>query len=208
MSIPSLGRIQDEAHAWRERNFPDTYTPVHQVLGVCEESGELAHAILKLEQGIRGTAEEHNKAAQDACGDIIIFLTGVASAMGFRLDEALYNAWTEVKFRNWQANKHDGSGGVVPVEVGGVDVIQGPPPTALGPEGERKLAERQLNYVCPQCGPDPEGPEAHAEKHHTWPPVDPTTMPPEGHYFPGSSPTDPRPIEGEHAEKYDPHPFD
>lgn len=25
-------------------------------------------------------------------------------------------------------------------------------------------------YVCPQCGPDPAGADAHAESHHTWPP--------------------------------------
>lgn len=23
------------------------------------------------------------------------------------------------------------------------------------------------SYVCPQCGPDPDGPEAHTEAHHT-----------------------------------------
>lgn len=25
------------------------------------------------------------------------------------------------------------------------------------------------DYVCPQCGPAPEGPDAHAERAHTWP---------------------------------------
>lgn len=27
-------------------------------------------------------------------------------------------------------------------------------------------------YVCPQCGPAPEGPDAHAARMHTWPPLD------------------------------------
>lgn len=149
-----LPRLQDEAHAWRQKNFPTTYTPMHQVLGVCEESGELAHAILKLEQGIRGSAEEHLKAAKDACGDIIIFLTGVASAMDFSLQEAVDDAWTEVKYRDWIKNQHDGH---VPVaEAGGVDIVQEPAPTIadvdpilkqLPVEGEH--IERYADYNDP-----------------------------------------------------------
>lgn len=31
--------------------------------------------------------------------------------------------------------------------------------------------ERDVRYLCPQCGPDSRGGEAHALAVHTWPPV-------------------------------------
>lgn len=30
---------------------------------------------------------------------------------------------------------------------------------------------KDSDYVCPQCGPDPNGSEVHAQTHHTWPPL-------------------------------------
>jgi len=38
-------------------------------MGLVEEVGELAHAHLKNEQGIRGTPEEHVQAKVDAIGE-------------------------------------------------------------------------------------------------------------------------------------------
>ena len=63
--------------------------------------GELAHAHLKEEQGIR-TGENHIALAKDSIGDIIIFLADYCSARGFDLQEIIEETWAEVKQRDWK----------------------------------------------------------------------------------------------------------
>lgn len=71
--MSELSKIQAEVGEWALRNFPKA--TVHQpLIGVAEECGELCHAHLKAEQGIRGTLEEHLAAKKDAIGDMMIFL--------------------------------------------------------------------------------------------------------------------------------------
>lgn len=71
-------KLVDERNEWVARNFPDEQgRPEQSVFGVVEELGELAHAHLKEQQGIRGTAEEHQAAAKDAIGDLTVYLLGI-----------------------------------------------------------------------------------------------------------------------------------
>jgi NTP pyrophosphatase (non-canonical NTP hydrolase) len=101
--------LQEESQKWRDANFPlEHRTPELQALGVAEEAGELAHCILKMIQGIRGTEAEHLKAAGDAMGDIIIYLCGLASNLGLDLEQEVYKAWLQVSKRNWVENKVTG----------------------------------------------------------------------------------------------------
>lgn len=81
--------IQSRLHLWRTRNFPNSNGD-QQLLGVVEEVGELAHAVLKGKQGIRGMDDEaaRYEAVRDAVGDIQIFLAGFCSYEGIRMDEA------------------------------------------------------------------------------------------------------------------------
>lgn len=66
-----------ERKAWVEHNFPDQgNTPEQSIMGCIEESGELAHATLKEIQRIRNN-EDLVASAQDAIGDISVFLLGV-----------------------------------------------------------------------------------------------------------------------------------
>ena len=51
------------------------------LLGICEEAGELCHAQLKKEQGIRGTIEQHDAAMKDAVGDIMIYAINYLSGI-------------------------------------------------------------------------------------------------------------------------------
>lgn len=105
----TLRDLQDQSHEWRQRNFPDTANEPHlQLMGVVEEVGELSHSELKMRQGIRGTQEEHLAAAQDAVGDIIVYLSGYCSARGFSLQGCIERAWGEVKDRNWVDNPDTG----------------------------------------------------------------------------------------------------
>jgi NTP pyrophosphatase (non-canonical NTP hydrolase) len=101
--------LQQESQKWREANFPPEHRngPM-QALGVAEEAGELAHGVLKLEQGIRGDRKEHLAEIRDACGDLVIYLSGIAASYGFNLHAAVYEAWLQVSLRNWQENRETG----------------------------------------------------------------------------------------------------
>jgi hypothetical protein len=70
-----------ERDEWIAHNFPNPTqpNPGDSIDGCIEELGELAHALLKMGQNIRGTADEHTESARDAVGDLSIYLLGVMS---------------------------------------------------------------------------------------------------------------------------------
>ncbi len=94
-------KIQKEQDVWSRKNFGNkkVYQPI---LGAAEEVGELAHAYLKMEQGIRGTRQEHEAKMKDAVGDTCVFLMDLCNQMGWQLDEIIESTWNEVKKRNWK----------------------------------------------------------------------------------------------------------
>ncbi len=105
----NLDQFQSEHAEWAEHNFPGT--PAHcPLLGVAEETGELCHAHLKLEQNIRGTEEEHIAEGKDAVGDIMVYLVHYCTLKGWNLQEILDETWAHVKKRDWQKNSKDGGG--------------------------------------------------------------------------------------------------
>ena len=81
----TLQQIQLEVATWATSNFPNRkdYQPL---LGIIEELGELCHAHLKAEQGIR-TNEDHKEKKLDACGDIIIYLLDYCNVNNITLDD-------------------------------------------------------------------------------------------------------------------------
>lgn len=99
--------LQSEVAAWSAKNFPNGQ-PYQPLLGVAEECGELCHAHLKAEQGIRGTPEEHLQAKQDAVGDIVIYLADYCERNKISLALSVATAWQEVSQRNWQKNPQNG----------------------------------------------------------------------------------------------------
>lgn len=96
----TLRRLQDEVGEWSRENFGDqpSYRPL---LGAVEEVGELAHAHLKREQGIR-TNEDHRRKQLDAIGDIVIYLADYCSREGICLRAAIQDTWRLVAQRNWK----------------------------------------------------------------------------------------------------------
>lgn len=98
--IVNLKPLQTELHTWRQRNFPAADSE-QQLLGVVEEVGELSHAHLKAIQGIRGTSEEHEAAAKDAVGDIVIYLLGYCSYRGWDFEDILGVTAAHVLKRDW-----------------------------------------------------------------------------------------------------------
>ncbi len=95
-----LGDIEQEVAHWGRYNFPDA-TSDEQFLGVVEEVGEIAHAILKGKQGIRGYSPEDEEEIKDGIGDLIIFLLNYCDRRGWSLLEILQDTWEIVKQRDW-----------------------------------------------------------------------------------------------------------
>ncbi len=103
----NLRKLQKEQDKWQTRNFPGTL-PVFCILGAVEEVGELCHAILKKQQGIRGSKKYHEAKIDDAIADIVIFLVGFCNLTGRDFEQILAKVWTKVKKRNWKKNKLNG----------------------------------------------------------------------------------------------------
>ena len=95
-----LKQLQREHREWLAHNVPNQL-PHAALLGVQEEVGELSHAHLKMEQGIRGDKEKHTADKKDAIGDIVIFLSSYCNTNGFDLEECVEDAWAHVKKRDW-----------------------------------------------------------------------------------------------------------
>ncbi len=70
--------------------------------------GRLAHSHLKTEEGIRGTPEQHTAAKQRAVGQLIACLVRAAPATGVCYRKIVKRVWSEVKHRDWQANRLTG----------------------------------------------------------------------------------------------------
>jgi len=102
-------KLQAEVHAWAKRNFGSTdRDALRCTLGVCEEAGELAHAILKRDQGIRGTKEEHEAKARDAIGDIAVYLMHLCGDEGWSFPEIVEAVAREVLQRDWKTDAQRG----------------------------------------------------------------------------------------------------
>ena len=93
--------LQFEHREWADRNFGKQQV-WHALAGVMEEIGELAHAILKDSQGIRGDSQTHRESAADAICDAIIFLTNLATLLDLDLQEEMEKTWQSVKARDWR----------------------------------------------------------------------------------------------------------
>ena len=95
-----LRKIQLDHSVWQTRNFGKMPTE-DSILGIVEEIGELAHHLLKKKQKVRGTPEFHDMKMKDAIGDIIVFLMGFCTGMGWDIEDILIEVWSEVSKRDW-----------------------------------------------------------------------------------------------------------
>lgn len=93
---------------WQEDN-KNKQERLDIILKAYEAGSRIAHHTLKLEQGIRGSKEEHESAAKDAVGDLIIFLTDYANRKNIDLQTTIEEVWGKVKQRDWTKNKKDGT---------------------------------------------------------------------------------------------------
>lgn len=106
-----IRETQHEIIEWSRKNFGQPVPialDISSLLGVVEEVGELAHSILKLSQGIRGTPTEHMANIEDAVGDILVYLFDFCSRNGMDAEDILRKVWGRVKERDWQKDKEKG----------------------------------------------------------------------------------------------------
>lgn len=107
-AILTFGRLQTEYLPWAEHNGFSPCPAYRPLLGAMEELGELAHAQLKMEQGIRGPQEKHIAEAKDAVADIGIFLVAYCAAMDFDFQQLMEETWAMVRQRDFKANSETG----------------------------------------------------------------------------------------------------
>lgn len=101
----TFDQVQAVAVGYSKRNFGEHYgTGYRNLIGVMEELGELAHAHLKGEQGIRHTPEEIAEKKKDAVGDIVIFLCNYCDSQGMHMSDCVEHAWEQIKARDFKKN--------------------------------------------------------------------------------------------------------
>jgi len=98
--MKSLTEIEMEHTVWSSHNFPSSNSD-KAFKGMVEELGELSHAILKQEQGIRGSSDYHELEAKDAVGDLLIYTIEFCNKRGWRLYDILNETWESVRQRDW-----------------------------------------------------------------------------------------------------------
>ncbi len=108
-ALLDINLIQKQVGEWSLKNFGHEGKLHHPILGVGEEAGELNHAFLKQEQGIRGTSLDHDAAMKDAIGDIVIYLLDLCYRKKFNFGQIVVDTWLNVKNRDWKKNQQTGS---------------------------------------------------------------------------------------------------
>lgn len=126
ISKTTLQRIQGNHKVWVQRNFGTspsgngegpflTRRTLHAAMGVGEEAGELLNSVLKADQGIRGTLQEHLEQIRDDLGDIVMFSLDLCNC----LQDQFGGEWDfqtiveqtarKVHQRNWVKNPKTGN---------------------------------------------------------------------------------------------------
>ena len=108
VDLESIRAMQAAHKVWLDHNFPNQQ-PHDGLLGISEEVGELCHAHLKGQQGIRHTPEQIEELKFDALGDIFIFMLSYCNTNEIQLADAIEDTWTKiVSRRDWITNTQDG----------------------------------------------------------------------------------------------------
>lgn len=93
---------QQELIDWEIRNF-GKQEPYRKLLGMIEELGEIAHSLLKAEQGIREGKDGKVDLEElgDGVADIFIYGSNLLSSYGINVEETLKNVIEKILSRDW-----------------------------------------------------------------------------------------------------------
>jgi NTP pyrophosphatase (non-canonical NTP hydrolase) len=92
---------QKDVLDWRRNNFNDPPTSMKQALVLAEETGEVCRAVIKREQGIRGTYEEWSDNLKVEAAQTLIALFAIAELEGFDLLEYTEEYWKTLRQRKF-----------------------------------------------------------------------------------------------------------
>lgn len=104
VALASMTRWQAELAAWQARELPcddEGEQRWRLYAGVQEELGEVARCLLKGSQGIRGGAEVWRAQLPGEIGDVLVYLTQLATACGVDLGAAYAEARAKVLARRF-----------------------------------------------------------------------------------------------------------
>ncbi len=103
----TIARLQQEHKEWLAHNFPQQQ-PWDPFLGMVEEVGELAHALLKYKQAIRGhkdmDPDKFKDEVVDSLGDLFIYMMSYCNSNNLDLEYIITKVWDKVKYRDWKAD--------------------------------------------------------------------------------------------------------
>jgi NTP pyrophosphatase (non-canonical NTP hydrolase) len=107
-----LSVTQVQLSRWQIRNF-GSQSDECIALGAAEEVGELAHAVLKHVQKIRGMGnkEAYRAAAGDAIADTVVYLVQLCTSLRLDFGTLFEETARQVMMRDWKANKETGGEG-------------------------------------------------------------------------------------------------
>lgn len=103
----TLNGYQAVIYPWSVWNFGDTEECPTDLaaLGLGEEVGEVLRAILKREQGIRGTYSEWTEELRKEIGDVFIKLIDVCSREGWELSDVVWDRWKSIRHRDFRSDR-------------------------------------------------------------------------------------------------------
>ena len=106
LKVLTFRELQSQVGSWSLKNFGED-PPVWKFVGMVEEVGDLAHALLKKKQGIRIT-EDHEAKAKDAVGDLLVYTADFCDRMSYDMQEIIEKVWAKVSKRDWKADPSKG----------------------------------------------------------------------------------------------------
>jgi NTP pyrophosphatase (non-canonical NTP hydrolase) len=89
-----LREYQERVGVWLDASLPNTSIPI-EALALCEEAGEAARAVVKMELGIRGTREQWMKELEDEVGGVFAALLCLCHKAGIDLQAAVEVQWAK-----------------------------------------------------------------------------------------------------------------
>jgi NTP pyrophosphatase (non-canonical NTP hydrolase) len=103
-----MSKLQVRLYRWQVKHF-DNQDSWRLFVGAVEEMGELARAILKNAQKIRGFDDKQKflEASGDAIADIIVYLTQLATNLRLDIGQLFYETAKVVMERDWTKHPKD-----------------------------------------------------------------------------------------------------
>jgi NTP pyrophosphatase (non-canonical NTP hydrolase) len=99
LDTPAGPPTQAEVGVWLDQHFPNR-TLDQQVLVLAEEVGEVARAVVKRAQGVRGSHAEWTTQLHGEVADVLLTCLAIAATEGFDLSGATARKWATIQRRD------------------------------------------------------------------------------------------------------------